>query len=1355
MQTLLTKQGYNAADPAGIPGIFAHAAPVLNYVPSAPRRAPQSLAATHPLPARAAAHAPPAHREFIDELNDDFVTISGGSVTFVRAAILDDSSLSSIAVAASRAKSQPTASAFSSPRRNEGSFRGPQSLQAAASLTAADLAPNSSSFVEPVAFAMSDTDAQSPNVPDRVNSPDPDLASDPNAFTQASMAFSPAGSPAAASFTDALHLQTTGKAILAAKRCATRTSPQHHGGIVAVLHDEFTLAIYNMHHVPVANASATVSPAAGPHQPGGTISPARTAPVPRPNNRPANTSPARGHEQRPAVAHRGRHVDTMDSNAGVPDTARVGPIDPLVTYQCRPKTLRFGNGAYPIRDFFWLPAPVAWASGGKKLRAPSTTQTLLIVTSITIEVLQVFPFANRPEHAVVVLHRLTTRTDYCAYDRFSRVLVSVNKEKPTIIKPFVVISRIAPPSASRSAAAAANAQATASAGQGPDGTVASSTGDEVPACGEAPNAVIAASPHAADNATVSLLTLPQIKLTDSDTHVVPDASLPDRLMHPPPLQLSIRPLTLYDRLFIAVHTARQEIALFELQGGKSTDLSNARFTKVAALCLQESQGRYALQVIDNLLVAHCLTTGLSFAFDIHVDETIDPQHATASSAMLARGQRAMNVGAYVSSGASPTNGAGDLEQSMSSSMFLNSTTSAQDFLARLSAPATKGEPAKIALRTPVAVCQLRCFASPLGARLMANDMQTRQGLADDFGPPPASGRESPSTVLPPANPLALAMDAGDEMFTRGAYYSGSAPLLLDRATGRVVLLGINACGLASTMQPMATRTLRFLANRSGAGAALAAALVIKQAVHEQEPLAFVGRMFDIVAERDFTMTSVAWHASNVSRATIGASANAPLAQAMLSTSQSSASPNSNSGTAPGHPSVSAALLSPKALRSNPVASDGQFHVRRAMPPGFRSVVGNADAVAALIPTSRTAMTAAGDAPAPSLPAARQVSLTFLEAIDAEHGISVIDEYVRASRERSSGGADSAASPSASPGNSAAASPHAAAAAAASTLATLQGANSKYRIPQVAMLRLVFDPLLEVLRSKRDQEAEHDEDMPQTRFYLRYLRAVVLEYSRALTMHRVGNPAGAIHPEVQGLIIDLCTMPPSADYYSLHQMLMYRIVHDSTPVALRLLQIAAGYPPAFQAALDMLGRLKNWDLVVEIYAKHGMPERAAKLAIMYGVTSVPAATLLDLAASADDEAQRRTDMRKQRTFFDDEEAELEIRPVDQHRLRPESLRSVFAQVYTILQPYLRVIQDNEAEHSSTSDAANSPLIEGNMKRHPSSALVSNASSPRRATMGPRGASPSLAQVSFIIQSYQLQGFAERFATLQDNAARLSR
>eukprot|EP00672_Neobodo_designis_P012545 CAMPEP_0174871498 /NCGR_PEP_ID=MMETSP1114-20130205/71636_1 /TAXON_ID=312471 /ORGANISM="Neobodo designis, Strain CCAP 1951/1" /LENGTH=195 /DNA_ID=CAMNT_0016106781 /DNA_START=63 /DNA_END=646 /DNA_ORIENTATION=+ len=155
MAELLAKQGYNVDDPTSVPGIFTHAAPVLSFVPPAAATAGNGPTATASSASKRAPGSPPGgpasptsgqpvSRVFIDESNDDLVVIAGAAVTFARPALLDDSALSSKAVAMTR-QAQPSLHAAMSPRRSL--FTGAASMRdfnMASSVTAADLAPQGS-----------------------------------------------------------------------------------------------------------------------------------------------------------------------------------------------------------------------------------------------------------------------------------------------------------------------------------------------------------------------------------------------------------------------------------------------------------------------------------------------------------------------------------------------------------------------------------------------------------------------------------------------------------------------------------------------------------------------------------------------------------------------------------------------------------------------------------------------------------------------------------------------------------------------------------------------------------------------------------------------------------------------------------------------------------------------------------------------------------------------------------------------------------------------------------------------------------------------------------------------------------
>lgn len=296
------------------PGIFAHAAPLQTF----------------------AAPLPPQHRAYVDEGNDDLVVMGPGCVTFSRAAIVDDSSSRAAARQFYRASSssagamESSAADFGATLFREGSLMASGTFTGAASM-------NDLLFGSPRGAAAE----SSPRLDDG-ESPPADRSPDPEPNT-------PGAALPQKGYCDAFVLRTKTDEILMAKRPCTRTSTKQHGGVAAVMHDPMSLCIYNLFYVP---------PNSAPHSPAGTAPAA-----PRTTPSASRTAPA---ASRPAFAtSASAHFDPnqQDTQARLSQymLPRDGPLEPLAVYQCRPKNVRFGNGAYPIRDFFWLPAP-RWAS---------------------------------------------------------------------------------------------------------------------------------------------------------------------------------------------------------------------------------------------------------------------------------------------------------------------------------------------------------------------------------------------------------------------------------------------------------------------------------------------------------------------------------------------------------------------------------------------------------------------------------------------------------------------------------------------------------------------------------------------------------------------------------------------------------------------------------------------------------------------------------------------------------------------------------------------------------------------------------------------------------------------------------
>jgi len=105
---------------------------------------------------------------------------------------------------------------------------------------------------------------------------------------------------------------------------------------------------------------------------------------------------------------------------------------------------------------------------------------------------------------------------------------------------------------------------------------------------------------------------------------------------------------------------------------------------------------------------------------------------------------------------------------------------------------------------------------------------------------------------------------------------------------------------------------------------------------------------------------------------------------------------------------------------------------------------------------------------------------------------------------------------------------------------------------------------------------------------KYIVAVILEYIRSLSFHRI-VPQHWIHE----LLIDYLVR--NGRFYQLHQLLQYHVVTDSVPVACQLLSLERDYPPAFQLALDMLKRLFSPAQIVEVLLTRGDLTAALRVA----------------------------------------------------------------------------------------------------------------------------------------------------------------
>jgi hypothetical protein len=104
----------------------------------------------------------------------------------------------------------------------------------------------------------------------------------------------------------------------------------------------------------------------------------------------------------------------------------------------------------------------------------------------------------------------------------------------------------------------------------------------------------------------------------------------------------------------------------------------------------------------------------------------------------------------------------------------------------------------------------------------------------------------------------------------------------------------------------------------------------------------------------------------------------------------------------------------------------------------------------------------------------------------------------------------------------------------------------------------------------------DEEPPSDR----YLVAVLVEYVRSLTAHKI---------EIEHFLFQLLIsiLVKTKLFVQLQQLLQYHVIEDSQHVALQLLSISSGESQAsHQLALDMLRRLQKFDVIVDVLLARG-------------------------------------------------------------------------------------------------------------------------------------------------------------------------
>lgn len=124
-----------------------------------------------------------------------------------------------------------------------------------------------------------------------------------------------------------------------------------------------------------------------------------------------------------------------------------------------------------------------------------------------------------------------------------------------------------------------------------------------------------------------------------------------------------------------------------------------------------------------------------------------------------------------------------------------------------------------------------------------------------------------------------------------------------------------------------------------------------------------------------------------------------------------------------------------------------------------------------------------------------------------------------------------------------------------------------------------------------------EDTPN--FDYKVLVTVLLAYVNSLSVFKI--PAESY---IHELIINLLIR--NKRYYQLHQLIQYRVISDSLPVACQLAYLTSVYPPALQLALDMFLRIGDRVHALEVLFTQGMLSTALKF-IMKGWSQIDSQT----------------------------------------------------------------------------------------------------------------------------------------------------
>jgi len=125
--------------------------------------------------------------------------------------------------------------------------------------------------------------------------------------------------------------------------------------------------------------------------------------------------------------------------------------------------------------------------------------------------------------------------------------------------------------------------------------------------------------------------------------------------------------------------------------------------------------------------------------------------------------------------------------------------------------------------------------------------------------------------------------------------------------------------------------------------------------------------------------------------------------------------------------------------------------------------------------------------------------------------------------------------------------------------------------------------------------------------------VLVEYISVLKRNDI-----PVHNFIQKLLIEL--LVKSNNYSLLHQYVQFKVISDSKLTALQMLYISEKYKPAYQISLDMLRRLKEFDMLCEIMISRNEIPQALELMNMHYeeyVFKIPPSLIFEKVVSTSD------------------------------------------------------------------------------------------------------------------------------------------